>query len=278
MKVSVGEPYFNRMAVPICFSLLLLMGIGPALPWGRASKAEIRRALVTPLPAALAGLAIAALFGARSPSMLLTGALGGYALWVTVAQALRPTRTRRAKGESAATAFRESTRRAPRVLGAYTVHFGVIMTFVAIAISSSYQRSGEATLTPGESLQVGSYRLTLEDVGMVQRPHMASQVASIRIEQRDRDVGSLAPSVNFYPSQREPIGTPAVRTTLGHDLYLTLQSVGNGGEAGLRAIVTPAVLWIWIGVGLMTVGTVLCLIPPRGAVRAAAAAEPPMAA
>ena len=53
VKVSVGEPYFNRMAVPICLGLLLMMGIGPALPWGRADKRALQRALLWPLPAGL---------------------------------------------------------------------------------------------------------------------------------------------------------------------------------------------------------------------------------
>ena len=63
VKVSVGEPYFNRMAVPICLGLLALIGIGPALPWGRADKQALQRALVWPLPAAIVGLILALLAG-----------------------------------------------------------------------------------------------------------------------------------------------------------------------------------------------------------------------
>ncbi len=56
VKVSVGEPYFNRMAIPVSLGLLLLIGIGPALPWGRADNRNVRRALLFPIPAAIAGL------------------------------------------------------------------------------------------------------------------------------------------------------------------------------------------------------------------------------
>src|SRR5690606_21102336 len=34
-RLSVGEPYFNRMAVPLGLLLVALMGVGPAVPWGR---------------------------------------------------------------------------------------------------------------------------------------------------------------------------------------------------------------------------------------------------
>ena len=50
VKVSVGEPYFNRMSVPLFLGLILLMGIGPALPWGSAQPGAARRALLRPLP------------------------------------------------------------------------------------------------------------------------------------------------------------------------------------------------------------------------------------
>ena len=51
------------------------------------------------------------------------------------------------------------------------------------------------------------------------------------------------------------------RTALGHDLYLSLMNVGTDGTIGMRAIVTPAVVWIWIGVFIIVFGTAICLLP-----------------
>src|SRR5437870_9654309 len=47
-QMSVGRPYFDAMAVPMGAALLFLIGVGPALPWGRATKRDIIRALVPP--------------------------------------------------------------------------------------------------------------------------------------------------------------------------------------------------------------------------------------
>lgn len=265
-KVSVGQPWFNRMSVPISFGLLLLLGIGPALPWGRAGGAVLRRALLWPLPAALAALALTWLLGGRTGPVLVTGALAGYALWVTFDHALRPSRTRMKKGEGPAQAFGNSFRRAPRLIGGYLTHFGVIVTFVAIAVSSSFQTSQEGVLSPGSgALAVGGYELTLDEVAVEQQPHRAVQKAEIAVTRGGRDLGVLAPSLNHYDTQREPVGTPVVRTSLTHDLYLTLMNVSSDGSVGLRAIVTPAVVWIWIGVFIMVAGTGLCLLSPRPA-------------
>ena len=263
VKVSVGEPFFNRMAVPIFLALLLLLGVGPALPWGRSDRATVRRALLRPLPAAIAGLVLAGLLGGWHGPVMVTGALAGYALWVTFDQASLPARSRRRGGEGVAEAARASLLRSPRRLGAYTVHFGLIVTFVAIAISSSFQTEREGTLAPGEHLSIGAYELTYDSVRVDQLPHMASQRATIQVARSGRDAGTLEPAINHYPTRREPIGTPAVQTRAGHDLYLTLMNVGRDGSVGLRAIVTPAVLWIWLGVLVMVLGTVLCLLPAR---------------
>ncbi len=263
VKISVGEPYFDRMAVPVAFGLLFLIGVGPALPWGTASRASLRRALLWPLPAAAVGLGVALLLGTHQWNVLLTAALGGYALWVTADRGLRPARSRRAQGAGVGRALAGSLARAPRLIGGYVVHFGVVVTFAAIAISSTFQTSAEATLRPGQALALGDYQLHLQGVALEQEAHLVAQRATVQVSRAGNLVGDLRPALNQYPTQREPIATPAVRTTWSHDLYLTLMNVGADGSVGLRAIVTPAVVWIWIGVLVMAAGTVLCLMPAR---------------
>jgi cytochrome c-type biogenesis protein CcmF len=272
VKVSVGEPYFNRMAVPIFLGLLMLIGIGPALPWGKSDRRSVVRALVTPLPAAVVTTILAWLLGARTGYLMFTSALVGYALWVTFAQALLPAISRMRRGESTGRAVGQTLARSPRRLGAYLVHFGLILTFAAVAISSTYQREAEATLRRGERMELGRYAFVLDDVRAVQEPHMVSRLASVRIESEGTEIGVLEPALNQYPTMREPLGTPAVRTSIAYDLYLTLQNVGADGTIGLRAIMTPAVSWIWIGVLVMVLGTGVCLVPPSHRRQPAAAA------
>ena len=63
---------------------------------------------------------------------------------------------------------------APRRLGAYIVHTGVLVTCVAIAISSSYQIDTEATLEPGGTMTVGDYALPFQSSRLVEEPHKTS--------------------------------------------------------------------------------------------------------
>ena len=136
------------------------------------------------------------------------------------------------------------------------------MTFVAITVSANFQITQEATLAPGQSLTVGRYELTLQSVATERESHRLARRAMVHVARSGESVGVLGPALNQYPTQREPLGTPAVRSTLTHDLYLTLMNLGTDGTVGLRAIVTPAVVWIWIGVLIMAGGTALCLVSP----------------
>ncbi len=47
-QITVGEPYFARLGVPIGIALLFLMAVGPALPWRAASGELLRNRLLIP--------------------------------------------------------------------------------------------------------------------------------------------------------------------------------------------------------------------------------------
>ena len=145
------------------------IGVGPALPWGRSERGAVKRALIAPLPAAAVGLVVAALLAGAQLGLLLTGAFCGYALWVTIDHGTQAARRRKQRGESTLQATSRSFIRAPRLVGAYLAHFGFIMTFAAIAVSSTFQTEVERTLGRGESMQLGGYQMTYEDSRIEER-------------------------------------------------------------------------------------------------------------
>ena len=199
IKVSVGAPYFNRMAVPLFLSLLLLVGVGPALPWGTADRRKLRRALLVPLPAAAAAATLGWALGARGGGVLLTCAFAGYALWVTADQGLRPARQRVKKGDGIGSAATTSLLRAPRRIGAYVVHFGVIVVFVAVAVSSAFQSEREARLAPGDELELEGYTLALRGRGQ------RRAAAPLRAAGRGR--GQRAAAASWRPWRRRSTTT-----------------------------------------------------------------------
>ncbi len=47
-KVTVGAPFYNRVAIPIGLFLLFLTGVGPLLPWRSTSLRAVRRNFILP--------------------------------------------------------------------------------------------------------------------------------------------------------------------------------------------------------------------------------------
>ncbi len=265
VQMSVGRPYFDRMAVPVGAALLFLMGVGPALPWGRATPEQVRRALLPPLAGAVLVAAVGLALGVRNPWTVLTLALGGYAGQVTLGELWLPVGQRmHARGEGIIPAFLEAQRRGRRRFAGYLVHAGAVVIFVAIAVSSTMGVSQEVTLGRGESTQLGRYTLTFLGADVVDEPHRQSLVAQVQVSRGGEPLGVLFPRMNQYEAQREPIGTPAVRSSLFEDLYLSVMNIDPRGQRlGLHAMVNPMVGWIWGASAVMGLGGILSLLPAR---------------
>jgi len=274
-QMSVGRPYFDRMAVPLGVALLFVMGVGPALPWGRATKEQLQRALLLPLLTA-AGVAVVGLaLGVRNPWTLLSLFFGGFTAHVTVSEMLLPVRQRmRARGEGVLEAFLQAQLRGRRRFGAYIAHSGAIIVIVAIAVSSTMGSSKEIQLQPGESTTLGAYGLTFVNAQRISEPHRESIRARVDISKNGRDLGPLYPRMNQYENQREPIGTPAVHTSLTEDLYLSIHNI-DSDSVGLLVLINPMVGWIWIATAIIALGGLVAIVPAwRGETVAVRAAVP----
>ena len=77
----------------------------------------------------------------------------------------------------------------------------------------------------------------------------------------------LATALRDYPNSAAAIATPAVRTSLGEDLYVTLlASDAATGAVTLHLFVNPLVVWIWIGGAIIGIGSTFAIWPERRAV------------
>jgi cytochrome c-type biogenesis protein CcmF len=252
-QMSVGRPYFDSMVVPVGVALLFLLGVGPALPWGRSSREQIKRALLPPLAGGAALGLLGFLAGARNPWTLLTLVFGGYALQVTVKEMLLPF-VRGGVGVQ----FRRGRRR----LGAYLIHLGVAVAVVSIGVSSTMRTQHEAIVRAGQNATIGNYTIAYLGTELRSEPHREATVVRLDVLKDGQRVKTLEPRMNQYEMMREPIGTPDVYSTVKGDLYVSILNL-DGSSAALLLIQTPAMSWLWGAVILMGLGGVIALIPAR---------------
>ncbi len=276
-QMSVGRPYFDSMVVPVGAALLFLLGVGPALPWGRATREQLKRSLLPPLAGAAVFALIGYLLGVHNVWTLVTLAFGGYAAQVTLTEMWLPLVQRLRRGDSFGSALIDAQfRRGRRRFASYLVHAGAVVVIVAIAVSSTMKTTAEVQLKKGAATKVAGYDVTFLGVEERTEPHRVRTVARFAIAKNGSARTILEPAMNQYAAMREPIGSPDVYTTAGGDLYLSLMNVDLATQsAGVTVIHTPLVVWIWISVILMGVGGLVALIPMRRRTVAVEAAPAP---
>jgi len=265
-RLSVGEPYFDRMGTPIGLALLFLMAVAPALPWRATSGEALRNRMV--VPAWIGGLTmlVTVLLGARGLAEVIAYGLGAFAAAGIVRQFYLGARgRRRALGESPGLALGRATRANPRLYGGLVVHLGVVMIAVVLAASSAYGVNREVHLTKGQSTTVNGYTLTYLGSYSTRSAQKNATHARVRITKGDRDLGVYTPMISTFPNSTDGIGTPSVRTGVVDDVYLTLVSgADDKGRVTIGVRVNTMIVWLWIGGAVMALGTILAIAPRLG--------------
>jgi len=277
VKVSVGEPFFNRMSLPVVIVLVFLMGVGPALPWGRASRDELRRKLVPPAAGAALLFAIALAAGMRNAYALAVVALAGYSIVANAREIVIGMQARHeAHGEAWGVALLKLAGGNRRRFGGYLAHIGVFAAAIGIAASSSMRSDREATLKSGESITVAGRTLRLKSVWGRDETQRSVVGATLEFVENGRVAGIIEPRMNFYPASQQPVPTPAVRSSLLGDVYVNLQAFRpDGSNVTVKVIYEPLVPWIWAGGLIVVLGAITSILPQRVRVAREADARQP---
>jgi len=248
-RISVGAPFFDTMSGPIGLMLLLLMGVAPVLPWRIAKGETLLQRLWWPAWTGVAVLWISVLIGARGWQPLVAFGLGGFAAASAIRQLILATRRNGWRGFVG------------RANGGMIVHLGTIMIAVAFAASSSFIHEGEFDLAIGDTARVGGHELRYEGTTVTQEPNR--QVISAQIRINGGQV--FEPSLNQYTATGQTVGTPSVDVGFVRDIYLSLQREPSEQDQRiqLRVIVQPLIIWLWIGGGIMLVGTAMAAFPGK---------------
>ena len=248
-RISVGNPYFDRMTMPIGFLLLFLMAVAPALPWGRAGTEVLAKRLQWPVVAGVAAMVVAVALGGRGWATVLAVGLAGFASGGAVRQLALAVRSRGLRGFVG------------RSSGGMIVHIGVAIVAVALACSSSYVRQAEVGfMEPGDRSMFAGHEMVfdgLERVELAEKNEMRVRVLV------DGDL--FTPAITYFPFAGQTIGTPTTRSTWRDDLQLYVLSVPEkeGDATKVWVTVQPLVWWLWYGGGVMAFGTLLAAVPDR---------------
>ena len=265
-RVTVGAPFFDIASLPLWMVVLVLMGIGPLLPWRKAETQSVLRNLAWMTGGFLLAGGIALAFGMRTVYPTLTVALAGWnlvSLGLLLAGAVVPRARLSGRGYAQTTLRYAFEQR--RKVGSMITHFGVVMIAVAIAFSSGYRSDVQIRLPYGELVPFNQYQLQALAPFQEFGAGRVSLGVEVAVFQSGRQVTLLRPHINAFGNSSMTVPTAAVRYTASHDLYLSIASSIDPNADGviLRVIQSPLVTWIWVGALVLAFGTGWALVPAR---------------
>ena len=250
-QVGVGEPFFNRLAVPLSFMLLLTMGFGPVTPWRGAAPGLLWRRLRWPTIVALASGLVVAVTVTRVAWVIIAIVLGVFVAAAIVGLLLELAQARTAKsGLSPYQEAKTVLKNDQSFWAGQLSHIGVVLVAIGIAFAANLPLHSEVELAPGESVEFAGYTLTYDAPFRREEPNRVVQGARVEVSRNDRIITVLEPRANIYDPEMGGIITPAVMTRPAGDLYLTLRNL-DAETVQLGLDTSPMIWLLWLG-GLTT--------------------------
>ncbi|MEI6668283.1 MAG: heme lyase CcmF/NrfE family subunit [Acidobacteriota bacterium] len=264
-RLTVGPLFFNKWMMPLGLVLLGLTGVAPLLAWRRSTMSNLRESFVWPM---VAGLVVAAALAALGMRVWASGVCFALCAFVTatiIQEFLRGAWVRKdATGTDLLTATVGLVMRERRRYGGYIVHLGIVLMFLGFA-GEGFKLDTQVLLKQGESATLRHY--TVRNMGVKvsddgQKQMVTGQVA---VSEDGKPAGMLYPARAFYRKHEEqPTTEVAIRRALDEDLYLVMPAYELKDQSmSLQVVINPLVSWIWMGFGILVLGTGIALLPER---------------
>lgn len=264
-KITVGPPYFQKVAGPLFAVLLLLMGVAPLFAWRKQAARSLGRAMLIPFAMSIGVAAVWGYTHRMHPASYFALWLVSFVVLSILFEFWKGVRARMsALGENPLVALGHLIGRNHRRYGGYIIHLGVVMIGLGFIGDAYFQDETQRALTRGESLTLGDYSLRFDDLqtypGTDGREILE---ASTSLFKNGEFVRTLNPRRDYYVVQQQPVTVPAVYSTAAGDVYLLLVGWEEIGlqSSTFKMYLNPLINWTWAGGFVLILGTFVAVWP-----------------
>lgn len=259
-KLTVGPPYFNRIAAPIFAALLFVMAIIPLIGWSGASGRKFLNKLALPFGISIVISVVVFALGVQDLFALLGYFIAILAIMTTSIEIAQGARAR-AKNtrENIFVAMNGLFARNRQRYGGYLVHIAIAMAAIGIIGSQVYATDSTRPLELGQSFDVRGYTIKYESLDPnVPSGEGVATVATLGIFRGDQRIATLKPERLFFERTGETDTKPAILSSPQEDLYVIIAGWENNfSTVTFRAYVNPLVFWLWFGGLCLIVSTLI---------------------
>jgi len=264
---SLGPENYNRFMGPLGLLLVLLIGVCPIVEWRKISAERLLRSLWVQLVVAVVTAVLLFLLGVRELWAVVSFAVIAFVAATIVIQMGQGILARmRAASENVFVATAQAVSNNRRRYGGQLVHFSILLIVIGITGSQAYQSEVQVALATGESVDVNGYTLDYQTYVYQDVEENGNKVRSqavVDVYKGDRKLATVRPERNLYSNVQGAVTEVALRSNLKQDLYVVLASLEPDGLAAFQVLITPMVVWLWIGGLVLLAGTLVAAWPPR---------------
>ena len=255
-KLSVGPPFFNMAFTPFMILLGLILPLGSNLSWKRASMTKTLKKF---LGVFIMSVSFSGFIWSIQTGQSLMGPIGVFlGSWIVMG-AIVDLLSKLGSSRSVGRLFL-----LPRAdFGKLFAHIGLGVTMFAIAALLSWEKEDIRIVSIGNSWNVGSYELKLDDVLEVRGPNYFSTMGIVTVSKKGLELTTLRPEKRNYPIAQMPTTEAAIDYRISRDLYVVLGDQQSENAWTIRTYLKPFTNWIWGGCAMMAFGGFLSLTDRR---------------
>jgi cytochrome c-type biogenesis protein CcmF len=240
-KISVGEPYYNSVVIPIIIPAILIMGIGPILSWGNNEKLDtFKKIIPSILITAVFSLTIFLYYGSFSTLGIVGIVL---AFWIIT--------------NTLITVYKKKG----KVIKSMTIaHLGVGILILGITGSSIWQKEKIIKMNINNETTIEKYNIVFNEMNeIVGTNYIALQGDFLVYDGSNNIITRLKPEKRFYPITKNFTTEASIHTNLLRDLYVV---IGEGNPKNgwiVKIYYNPLVMLIWIGSFTIFIGGIISM-------------------
>jgi cytochrome c-type biogenesis protein CcmF len=271
-KAAVPEAFFNKVVVIPGLLLLFLTGAGPIISWKKLTPSNFKRMFFKPMIfGAIAGAltwGFLAFKGHTTPIYSVLCMFFGVFVFAAIFDEFY--RGAKLRSKRLETSFFNGLvrliQRNKRRYGGYIVHIGIVIVYIGIMGSKGYFLLEAQGVRLGESMEVGKYKLTMQDTFQAEHANYSRAGVVFAVEKNGKSLGTMRPARHFYhkagQGDQDTIES-AIRSFGLNDLYIALGPLpadfASGGLVNAQVYHNPLINVVWLGVAIMVLGGLLAI-------------------
>jgi len=257
-KISVGQPYFNAVFIPLMAPALFLMGVGPITKWRSAKPIELATQLRWALAITVITSAIAAL------TMRSWTALIGFglfiAIWIVSATINNLIARLRLHPQGLLTGFKIQPM---SYYGMVIAHLGVAVFVFGVTMVTGFEEEKDLRMQAGSTSELAGYQVRFDGVKEVLGSNYNAAQGQITISKNGQVLTVMQPEKRKYFSSEMLMTEAAIYSKVSGDIYISMAEPVSMTEWGVKVQYKPFVSWIWAGAFLIALGGFFAILDKK---------------